>query len=313
MVRWLLVFTTVLVAAGLLWLGRQPSPAAQVGAMLLTAAGAVVLLPPLLGLLTRSHRWADDELPGEWNELARRQGLWLPPIWVWQTGGRRVGAICVGLVPGFRGVVLTDGLLARLNAAELTAIVAHELAHLRRRHPWLRLVVLLAPLGPWLVAAALGASFSASRTESIAALRWANWVHGSAGGQLAFVLVWAAYALVVFGWVARRMELDADWQAVRWSRQAMQPPGSYAAALGSLADAAGLARDRWTWQHGRIQDRLDFLERIEVDPRLGRRLEGQIRLIGAVATGTLATGLAAALATCSGQAGGPLAWFARIF
>jgi len=85
----------------------------------------------------------------------------VPTILLWPTGCRVSNAAVVGLVRFHRKLLLTDGLVQRLNERELSMVVLHELAHCSRYHAWFRMIpsivtvaILLACLsslsGAWL-------------------------------------------------------------------------------------------------------------------------------------------------------------------
>ena len=87
----------------------------------------------------------------------------------WRTGYQTANAAVVGLSARSRTVYLSDALLAQMDDAELEAVLAHEVAHMRLRHvplfllasaAWILCVDLVArelvPAAPWLGFACLG-------------------------------------------------------------------------------------------------------------------------------------------------------------
>lgn len=244
--------------------------------------------------------------------LARQWGVELPPLAKWSCGPRSCGIFVLGFVPGCRSFVVTDGLWNRLDAAKIEALLAHELAHLRRRHPLLRLWVLLAPLGVWLAAARVAPDLvphpATGHTADGAA---------AVGVQLFVWATWLAYTRWAFGRVAQLLEREADLDASQgWLSlgDAANPPGQpadgYAVALAALGQASGRPLDEWTWQHGRLSDRLASLA---AEPHLRPGLRPRVRWISSLSLGVLAGGLASEFWGNWGLGGPGTAWLDGLF
>jgi Zn-dependent protease with chaperone function len=76
------------------------------------------------------------------------------PVYVLSDRGQ-ANAFAAGVLPGFRCVFVTERLVNLLTPAELSAILAHEVGHHRRRYVALRLGAVAAFVLPWLGATAL--------------------------------------------------------------------------------------------------------------------------------------------------------------
>lgn len=198
---------------------------------------------------------------------------------VWRTGGTMINGAVLGLVWPARYVLLTDALLDALSRREVEAVMAHEIAHVRRRHmPWLAGTVVgtlvLVGTGLALIGeAAFGPGLSRGVSEAI----------GAGIGLASFVSAWW-----VFGWVSRVFERQADAFAVRHLSEAIDDaseptpnegsgasedpgetrspapdrahvsPAAAAAMAGALQRVAVLNHvpvDRFTFRHGSIADR----------------------------------------------------------
>src|SRR5262249_19404159 len=86
-------------------------------------------------------------------------------------------------------------------------------------------------------------------------------------GVWIILAVVAAYVLVVFGWLSRRCERQADIYGCKTAT-----PAAFISALEKVADLNGISRERpgffsW-WQHSTIADRISFIRRMETDPAL---------------------------------------------
>jgi hypothetical protein len=174
------------------------------------------------------------------------------------------GAV-IGITPWLRYIVLTDALLESLDEAEVEAVAAHEVAHVRKRHMlWLALAVIGAAL-----LFGEGAALALERAGLPGPL--AVWV--AAAGSLVAVLL-------VLGAVSRRFEWQADAFAARHLSRAVgggetgeqdtaeldtaeqenatiTEAGAQAmsTALGRVARLNGFPETRFTWRHGSIATR----------------------------------------------------------
>jgi STE24 endopeptidase len=83
---------------------------------------------------------------------------------------------------------------------------------------------------------------------------------------------------VVFGFLSRRCERQAD---IFGCRTVSVPV--FVEALEKVARLNGISRDRpgWlmSWQHSTIARRVEFLEKMHVDPRLEPRFQRRVGLV----------------------------------
>lgn len=116
---------------------------------------------PLQQHLERVDRppgWPDGHtgLADRLDALARAGGARLGPILVWRTGGLRIAnAAVTGLVSRYQRIFVSDALLEQLGDAELLAVIAHELGHVRLRHPLLNYLLALSAIALLTIALAL--------------------------------------------------------------------------------------------------------------------------------------------------------------
>ncbi len=200
--------------------------------------------------------------------LERESGAAFSKVFLWDPGGGMMNAAAVGLAKPFRYLFLTPALLRGLTREELSAVILHELGHVRRRHLLFYLFTGIAGMNAAVIAAAfLPLENSAERFAAGAAL----------------ILV---YFRFVFGWLSRNMERQADLFAL--GRCGSAAP--LANALEKLGIAAGHIRLAASWHHQGIAERVDFLRRAERFPELAERHDAGVR---AIKLG----GYAAALAT----------------
>lgn len=151
------------------------------------------LLPLLLGLRPMEPGPLRDRLAA----AAKRLGVRYRNLYVWDTRGNVATAMVAGLTPRLRQIVFTDLLLATLTEDEIEAVFGHEVGHVRHGH-------LLYYAGFLILSfLTLGAVYRA--VELSAGLTWhTDYI-------LVFsVLLTFTYLFLVFGFVSRRCERQAD-------------------------------------------------------------------------------------------------------
>jgi len=188
-------------------------------------------------------------------ELVAARARFKPAEWlVWRTGGTMANAAVVGFTPWGRLVLFTDELLAVLGPRELVAVVGHEIGHARRGHAWILLTYAVAVvLG---VDLALTAAFERlGESPSDLAL------YAVIGGAL----VCLGLGALLFAWLSRRLELDADLYCAKLT-------GDGPALASALRQVDG-NWERGGWRHFSSKRRVAFLAEATALPGRGRRLE----------------------------------------
>jgi STE24 endopeptidase len=226
-------------------------------------------------------------------------------------------------------VFLSDRLLEELTPDEVEAVFGHEVGHVRHGHllyyiafMFLSLTLLtgLWELGLRLV---LGVPAGAELTDAALAGMSEVWRYVPA------VLLVGAYVFVVFGFLSRRCERQADVYGCRAvscpeaacaghapglelapAGRGLCPTGirTFISALNKVADLNGISRRKpgWlqSWLHASIARRVEFLERLTTDRALEARFQ---RRLGLLKWGLL-VGLVAALAALSLCGYGDAVW-----
>jgi len=227
-------------------------------------------------------------------EICARHRVRVRDLLVWRTGGTILNAAVVGLLPGLRYVLLTDAIVTTLPKAQLHAVMAHEVAHVRRRHMFIGTASLIAAA---IIGSGLAEVASVTLNETI--------VEGLGGEEflLGLGLVLSLLCVFVgFGWVSRRLERQADsFAVVDLSRENSATDGdgrisaraveAMCGALEAVAPGGDFHRSRRSWRHGSIRWRQRYLSSLlgqRVDAlaidRLVRRIaivSGLIALVGA--------------------------------
>ena len=232
----------------------------------LGSAAAVFILSPLLARVLLDVRpMAAGELRESLLEVCRRHRVKMRELLVWNTNGSMINAAVMGLISPLRYVMITDALIETLWQEQVRAVMAHEIGHVKRHHmPWLIACLLASFIFTWQVLIWV--------VQGIGIYAWAA-DHGMADwivlGVNAANLV---LGLLVFGWVCRRFERQADTFAVqhlsgRGSGEKDQVVTEEAGramrgALESIAVMNTVDRHRRSWRHGSIAWRQQYLKSI---------------------------------------------------
>jgi bla regulator protein BlaR1 len=136
----------------------------------------------------RHARPAPASLQDEADELARRLGLRRCPR-MWLVDGAVSPMVwALGLRPR---LLFPSGLLDRLDGAGRAALLAHELAHLRRRDHWVRLLELAATGLYWWLPVLWWARRELHEAEEQCCDAWGVWALGGDGRPYAMALLQA--------------------------------------------------------------------------------------------------------------------------
>ncbi|MGI9012934.1 MAG: M48 family metallopeptidase [Phycisphaerales bacterium] len=273
-----------------LWLGDTSLLA---GVLTLVGAASVFFFAPLLARFTLTLEPVPaGPLRDRLVQVCTQHGVGVRELLLWKTGGAMMNAAVMGLVARFRYVLLTDALVNMLETDEVEAVMAHEIGHARRRHI------------PWLVAAMLAIitipSVAFDLTFRAVDSRWQidqamyQWI------EVVAMVAIAVTAFVLFGWVSRRFERQADTFAVQHlsGMHREQPKNGEGAALvtdvaartvihalGSIGSSSGIRRKQRSWRHGSIKSRQEYLAGLVGQPlhRLAiDRVVGRIKLVSAI-------------------------------
>jgi len=177
----------------------------------LAGAGLVFFFTPVL------IRWIWDTAPlppgdirSRLLEMCRIHHVRVRDLLLWRTFGGLGNAAVMGLLAPVRFILLTDLLLETVPHRQIEAIMAHELAHVKKHHMFWMAICIFAIMGLLL---AIGEGLQLLLTHQ-------NWPFTAPQfhqhwqiGLLAFALAgWAP----IFGWISRRFERQADAFALKY-------------------------------------------------------------------------------------------------
>jgi Zn-dependent protease with chaperone function len=259
----------------------------------LTALGAYACMPWAVRLFLGLKPIPDGPLRYRLLAASRRLRFRFSNILLWDTHGGIANAMVVGILPRLRYVVFTDRLIAEMNVDEVEAVFGHEAGHIKHRHMLYYLAFLMISL------AVVMQLWDAAKLNSLVNLA----LRKDLVLLPLFGLV-GAYIFVVFGFLSRRCERQADvygCRAVSCARKdccghdetvdllpgahSLCPTGIriFISALEKVACLNGISRERpgWlqSWQHSTIARRVEFLQCVLADPAVEPRFQRTVTLV----------------------------------
>ena len=284
-------------------------------ALWLTPAGVLAIF--FLSPLVIRHVWQTMPLPpGEVRDrmlaLCKHHHVKVRELLLWRTGSGLINAAVTGLLAPVRYILLSDGLLDQIKPREIEAVMAHELAHVKCKHiVWMGLVLIttlgLTELAGHYVIDEYILPTAPTTQESTGQASLLD-LNDPQTRTLVVSIPAFTITLMIFGWVSRRIERQADVFAARhlasvnpepaYDDQARQVFDDEAAqtmvsALQRVAILNHHPVERKSWRHGSIQWRQDHLRSLVGQPINQASID---RVINRVKLATLA-GLALLILT----------------
>jgi Zn-dependent protease with chaperone function len=236
------------------------------------AAMAVLYLfsPFLLRFIWKTRPMEEGPVRRSLDGLCTRAKLRTRDFLVWETmGGHVVNACVAGVIGPVRYILVTDALMESLPPDEMAGVFGHEIGHAKLHHIAYYLLLTLVFFGSMVM---IIGSMSALGAASEWAMASVVSLQGLALTTLV-VLYWGA----VFGFVSRRMEMEADVYAVRLTGNTQ----SFVDALERISFFSGRSRSAGSWRHFSIARRTGFLKGCEEDPALLKRFTTVVFLLRA--------------------------------
>jgi Zn-dependent protease with chaperone function len=232
--------------------------------------GLFVGIPWLLRVLLGLKSLPPGELRDRLLATAKRLRFRCTDILLWDTRNTTANAMVTGPLPWLRYVVLTDRLIQEMTPEEVEAVFGHEVGHIKHHHLLFYFGFLIASL-----VVVVGA-YNGLTTWLPGVRELVEAYEGLA--QVPLLMLLGGYVFVVFGFVSRRCERQADIFGCRTVSCAV-----FISALEKVAWLNGISRDRpgWlsSWQHSTIARRVEFLERMNADPAVEPRFQRRVGLV----------------------------------
>ena len=217
----------------------------------LAAALAIALLfsfPFILMKFWKCEPLPAGEIKNALDEVAKKANFKHAGLKRWTIMKGKLTAGIVGIFPFMRYVLFSDSLLNRLSLPALSAILAHEIGHAYYRH---LLIIPFVLMGIFLLTD-LTFSFLPVTHEALSYLAW--------------FLIFALFIRVIFGFFSRLFERQADLHGLKLG----QPISWMIEALEEVSRLSFRAADKPDWLHGTINERINFLKKVQEQPELAR-------------------------------------------
>jgi len=239
--------------------------AGEVSYFLFFLLGVAIIGPALIQKFWRCKPLEDGYYRSRIESLCRRAGLAYADILYWPIfGGKMVTAGVMGLIKNFRYILVTSSLLQLLEPEEVDAVIAHEIGHIKKKH----LLFYLAFFVGYMLFSYVAVDAIVFGIVSAEPIYWLSYKAGFS--QTAFIsgiysvviiCVFLIYFRFIFGFFMRNFERQADTYVYALFDSA-QPLIS---TLEKIAASSGQSADKPNWHHFSISQRIDYLEKCEVD------------------------------------------------
>lgn len=262
------IFVMLLLQAVYIFVPDRDATIPALGCLL---ALALILMPMLLRIFLGLKPLPAGPLRDRLEGTAQRLHFRYSNVLVWHTRHLFANALVTGFIPWLRYIILTDRLIDELTPEEIEAVFGHEVGHIKYHHLFFYLAFFLTSfillgfywemIKEWL------------KPDILAAVRWVPYLGASVDDKTLTTLspfgklvLLAGYTLLVFGFLSRRCERQADlYGASTVSTEA------FINALEKVAAINGIPRNRagnWllSWQHPTIAQRVEFLEAMRDNP-----------------------------------------------
>lgn len=190
--------------------------------------------------------------------------------------GRVLTAGVMGFIPGLRYILLTPAIIESMTQDELEAVMAHEIGHVKKYHLLLYvfLVAGFSVFMGFLMEPALRVVFSSTFliefmvNRHITPDQMFTWL-----GTVSLLVALVIYFRFIFGYFIRNFERQADAHVF----QAIGHADSLISAFERLAILSGDIRDKPSWHHFGIGERVDYLETCSSNPSLVKAQDKKVR------------------------------------
>jgi len=233
-----------------------------------------IFLPPLVRRLWDCQPLPDGPLRQNLAEFCARQdfhdGLYLWPLFE----GRVMTAAAMGVMPGLRFILLTPAIIENTSEDELRAVLAHEVGHIKKMH-LLWYVLLLSAFSALIGVFSdplLHLILPPDRLEGLlAATGIAPATLMTICQSLPILAALLLFFRFIFGWFMRNFERQADLRVI----EVMGDGRALISTFEQLADVTG-GRERPSWHHFGLGERIRAIEAAESDPEYRRRHDKKV-------------------------------------
>ncbi len=227
---------------------------------------AIIFLPVLVRFFWGCRPFEDSLKTEGIRNFFRDMGFKYRELVNWPLlGGKMMTAGIMGIIPGFRYVLITESLMEVLDPSELNAVMAHEAGHAKYYH---QLLLSLLFLGYFILSLGF---FDPEFYFTVMGYLVFRIPVDFMSDNFYFVLfaVPMLVSLIIYfrfimGFFMRNFERQADTHAAL----TIGDPAPIISSLEKIALLSGKIRDVPSWHHFSIGQRVDFLEKSFRDPLL---------------------------------------------
>ncbi|WP_022852823.1 M48 family metallopeptidase [Thermodesulfatator atlanticus] len=228
----------------------------------------VVLMAPLAVRAWNCRPLPESNLRQLISSYLAREKARLGEIYLWETfDGRLLTAGVIGVIPKLRYLLISRGLLAALEEAEVLSVVAHEVGHIKRHHMfWLLVFFVLFSLIIYFVFMPLYLLFLAyfPRPDLLDVFGGQGLLLPEAFMTLGLLISVVLYFRFLLGFFLRNFERQADLYCL----ESLGTAHGLIKAFKKIAALSGNTEDLPSWHHYSIRQRIEFLLAAEKDPTL---------------------------------------------
>ncbi len=236
-----------------------------------------VIGPAMIQKFWRCRPLEDSTMRQRIEALCKKANLEYANILYWPIfGGRMITAGVMGLIKKFRYILVTSALLSSLQPAEIDAVIAHEIGHVKRYH----LVFYLVFFAGFMVLTYAtydlifyAVIYTEPMFQFFSRFGFNPVTLTSVFLSVNMVVIFLIYFRFIFGYFMRNFERQADGYVYTLFDTA-QPLIS---TLEKIAYTSGQSPDRPNWHHFSISERISHLARCEIDRSTIDRHDRKVR------------------------------------
>ena len=237
-----------------------------------------VIGPAMIQKFWRCRPLEDSTMRQRIEAVCKKANLEYANILYWPIfGGRMITAGVMGLIKKFRYILVTNALLSSLQPAEIDAVIAHEIGHVKRYHLVFYLVffagfMILTYATYDLIFYAV--IYTEPMFQFFSRFGFNPVTLTSVFLSVNMVMIFLIYFRFIFGYFMRNFERQADGYVYTLFDTA-QPLIS---TLEKIAYTSGQSPDRPNWHHFSISERISHLARCEIDRSTIDRHDRKVRI-----------------------------------
>jgi Zn-dependent protease with chaperone function len=236
----------------------------------------LIFFPPMVRRLWGCKKLPDGYLKSYLDDFCAKQNF-TADYYLWPLfEGRMLTAAVMGIVPGLRYILLTPALIETMSKAEIEAILAHEIGHVKKYH-LLLYVFLIAGFSLLVGMLAEPSIYLFLSLHSLNRLIVLSGISAETAltlvGSVPLLIAMLVYFRYIFGYFIRNFERQADL----FSLQIIGNSQALVSAFEKIAVLSGDIRDQHNWHHFGIGERIDCLQHAEREPDQIRRHSRKVR------------------------------------